>query len=312
MDSPLAYWVFSLGGSISLLLGLRWFLHRGLAPEATVTGTQPEDFGLQAETVRIAGVRGLRLFAWYVPVRDQAAAPAVVLLHGWGGNASSLLSAAHALHRAGYAVLMPESRNHGRSDRDDHSSLPRFAQDLDCALDWLAARPGVDAARMAAVGHSVGGAAVLLVASRRRDLRAVVSVSAFAHPEQVMRRWLSARRIPYWPVGWLVNRYVEFVIGERFDAIAPMATLPKVACPVLLVHGRQDMTVPLEDARRLLDCRGSADAVLLELEGTHEAFEDMERANRELTAFLDAACRPQAENGTSLRRGKSVSARCPC
>lgn len=60
------------------------------------------------------------------------------------------------LHRAGYAVLVAESRNHGRSDRDGYSSLPRFTQDLDSALDWQrqvirwAARPCYSAPRAGA------------------------------------------------------------------------------------------------------------------------------------------------------------------
>ena len=105
-----------------------------------------------------------------------------------------------------------------------------------------------------------------------------------------MRRWLNSKRIPYLPIGWMVNRYVEWVIGERFDVIAPITTLRQARCPVLIVHGRQDMTVPLDDARRLLHSRGLADAILIELEGTHEAFVDLELANRELLSFLDGAC----------------------
>ena len=209
-----------------------------------------------------------------------------MLLHGWGGNASTLLPAAQALHRAGYAVLLPESRNHGRSDRDSHSSLPRFAQDLDSALDWLRLQPGIDTSRVSALGHSVGGAAVLLSASRRHDLHAVVSVSAFAHPEQMMRSWLASRRVPYWPLGWLVNRYVERVIGARFDAIAPAHTLPLAQCPVLLVHGLQDSTVPIEDARWLWQHRAQAKVTLLECNGTHEAFDDMPEVTRNILEFL--------------------------
>lgn len=286
----------------ALLLGLRTMLHRGLAPRAVLEGVQPVEFGLPARSVRIAAAGGLHLFAWYIPALHESPAPAVVLMHGWGGNASTLLPAAQALHRAGYAVLLPESRNHGRSDSDDHSSLPRFAQDLDSALDWLKAQPGIDPARMATLGHSVGGAAALLSASRRRDLCAVISVSAFAHPEQVMRRWLSARHIPYWPLGWLINRYVEQVIGQRFTAIAPVATLCKIRCPVMLVHGNQDTTVPIDDARRILHCCGPANTILLVLDGTHEAFEDMELAMGHLRAFLNRVCEPGMRGADMVKR----------
>lgn len=281
------FWPGLGGALLALLLGARAALHHGLAPLATLEGLQPADLGLTARSVRISVASGLSLFAWYVPAGTAAQpAPAIVLLHGWGGNASTLLSAAQALHRAGYAVLLPESHNHGRSDRDGHSSLPRFAQDLDLALDWLLAQPDIDARRLSALGHSVGGAAVLLSASRRHDLHAAISVSAFAHPEQVMRRWLAARRVPYWPLGWLVNRYVEGVIGARFRDIAPLHTLARAQCPVLLLHGRQDVMVPLDDARQLWQHRASVNVTLLECDGSHEGFDDLAEVTRQILNFL--------------------------
>jgi pimeloyl-ACP methyl ester carboxylesterase len=287
--TPALPWLWlALAGAAAALFGARHALHRGLAPQASTEGTQPADLGLDAQAVQIPTRGGLRLFAWYLPAPASIPqpAPAAVLLHGWGGNASTLLPAALALNRAGFGVLLPESRNHGRSDRGGHSSLPVFAEDLDAALDWLGQQPGVNATRLAAIGHSVGAAAVLLVASRRPGLAAAVSVSAFAHPEQVMRRWLAAVHVPYWPLGWGINRYVEAVIGTRFDRIAPLATLPQARCPVLLLHGLQDSTVPVTDARALLQHKGPATVSLLELTGTHEGFADPAQAEQAVIDFL--------------------------
>ena len=94
-----------------------------------------------------------------------------------------------------------------------------------------------------ALGHSVEAAVVLLSASRRDDLAAVASIAAFAHPEQLMRRWFAVRYVPYWPFAWLINRSLERVMGANFDDIAPVNTVAKTTCPVLLVHGRQDTIV---------------------------------------------------------------------
>lgn len=270
-----------------MLLVLRTLLHRGLTPHTSAEGPHPAERGLPARAVRIPGTQAFSLFAWFMVADSPAPAPAVVLLHGWGGHAGNLLPAAEALHQQGYAVLLLEARNHGRSDRYRHSALPTFAEDLASALDWLAARPEVDPARLSAIGHSVGAAAVLLTASRRPTLGAAVAISAFAHPEQVMRRWLKARHIPYRPFGWLINRYVESVIGARFDTIAPVRIIRHITSPVLLLHGRSDSTVPIEDAHALRDAAGGR-ATLVECAGTHEQFDDLAHMEQTLLGFLAA------------------------
>ncbi|MGQ9723824.1 MAG: alpha/beta hydrolase [Tepidimonas sp.] len=107
-----------VGATLTLLALARWALRRGLTPSAEVPPDDPAARGLLGvQTVWLDAPRGRRLFAWFAPAQGVARAPPVVLMRGWGSHAGPMLQAAVALQRAGFAVLLPEARNHGRSDR---------------------------------------------------------------------------------------------------------------------------------------------------------------------------------------------------
>ena len=141
------------------------------------------------------------------------------------------------------------------------------------------------------MGHSVGAGAALLCATRRDDVRAVVSLSAFAHPREVMRNLLAQVRIPYPVIGWYVVRHVQSVIGARFDDIAPLTSMGKLRCPVLLVHGKQDELVPFADAQCLQAAGLSASGRVqcLAVAGGHDPSEALAEHLPALMVFLQAA-----------------------
>jgi Dipeptidyl aminopeptidases/acylaminoacyl-peptidases len=270
-----------------LLAPFHGLIRLGFRPPRVKEKGSPADFGLAFDPVSIPTAGGKRLFGWFIPAPHGPAA-AVALLHGWGGNAEMMLPLAPRLHRAGYAVLLFDARCHGRSDPDSFASLPRFAEDLEHALDWLAQQPAVDPTRLAALGHSVGAGAALLAASRSHRLAAVISVSAFSHPETMMRRFLASRRIPHHPLGRYILRHVEDTIGYRFDDIAPVHTIRQVQCPVLLVHGEEDETVPMEEAYAIRDAGKNVTLHLLPGSG-HDPAGNIEEHGAVLTEFLDRA-----------------------
>lgn len=132
----------------------------------------------------------------------------------------------------------------------------------------------------------MGAGAALLVASRRRDVVAVVSVAAFTHPEIVMRRWLASKRIPMKPIGTYILRYVQKVIGYSFDNIAPIRSINKLRCPVLILHGEQDQTVPMSEAQALYQAAPFGLGQLRVSQGDHEGFTDMAAEAQAVVRFL--------------------------
>lgn len=279
-------WLWGFVVVIALLAGMRWAIHRSLAPERMVEARTPADVGLYHQNVAIPTENGKSLFGWFILANRDDRGPVVVMIHGWGGNAETMLPLARPFHEAGFAILLIDARCHGRSDEDSFASMPRFAEDLGHAIDWLKQRESVDLRAIAAIGHSVGAAASLLAASRREDLAAVVSIAAFTHPVAMMRRWFAGKGIPYRPVGWLMLRYVEWVIGHRFDDIAPINTVRRVMCPTLLVHGAEDATVPVSEAHAIYAARSGNHVQLKVVAGSHDDYADLELELPSLVTFL--------------------------
>ena len=266
---------------------------------ASLTAPRVRESGVPADVpwreVRIHAARGKTLFGWFIPAGERA--PALAILHGWGGNAEMMLPLAKPLYEVGYALLFFDTRCHGRSDEDSFASLPRFAADLESALEWLQVQRDVDETRIGVIGHSVGAGAALLLAAQRHDLAAVVSLSAFAHPADMMRRWLKSRRIPSWPLAAYILFYVQRVIGYHFDDIAPARTIRAVNCPVLLVHCIGDETMPMNDAQKIYANREDRQVQLLLMPGSHDKYGDMEHHIGTVIGFLDGAMRMERVKG---------------
>jgi len=293
--AALATWLLLQGLDALILYGLR-------APRLVYAGPLRGDFGV-AQEVRLPTRNNKLLTGWFVPGPAGATSPAVVVMHGWGANASLMQGCLAPLHAVGLGVLLLDARCHGRSDGEPFTSLPRFAEDIEAGLAWLAVQPGVNPQQLAVIGHSVGAGAALLTATRHKEVRAVVSISAFAHPHEVMLRYLASYHIPYPLLGWYVLRHVQQVIGAKFDAIAPLRSMAHINSPVLLVHGREDEMVPLDDARRLLAAGRPGAVRLLEVAGQHDLSTALDEHLPEITDFLRQAL---CKDSDSVRVGDSA------
>ena len=256
MESVLA-WLLLFG-----LMGVGVFvaaIHFGFRAPRLPNRQTPEDWGLRYQGLALPSEQGGQLAAWFVPGRAQCKTT-VVLLHGWGANKGLMMPLVPPFHALGMHVLLVDAHNHGDSAKRGVSTMPKFAQDLASAVHWLKAQSPEQAQSVVVLGHSVGAAATLLAASRGLAVDGVISLASFAHPRWMMRRQL--RRVQWVPglVG-LITRYVQWVIGHRLAAIAPIETVKRIDCPVLLMHGDQDQVIPTSDHQALcLACQNQPNA----------------------------------------------------
>lgn len=236
-------------------------------------------------TVSIPGPRSKRLAGRYGEPDGHVPSGAVVVMHGWGASSQELSSIASPLVAAELSVLFVDARCHGASDADDFASMPRFAEDIECGLEWLATTHGIPEERVVLLGHSVGAGAALLVASRR-PVGGVIAIASMAHPAQTMTRLLERARLPHLLIRYVLWR-VEGLIGSRFDEFAPVSTIKRIASPVLLLHGDQDETVPLSDARALYDAAIGRNVRLVVVDGAdHRSDEPFLHLAPDIVAFI--------------------------
>lgn len=283
------------------LLVLNALIRLGLRAPRVSARTNPSSCAVPFREVRLPTANSKQLHGWFVPATGNLPAPTLIVLHGWGGNSEMMLPLAAPFCRAGFALLFIDARNHGDSDADTFSSLPRFAEDLESALDWLLQQPETDSHLIGLIGHSVGAASALLLASQRCEIAAVVSLASFAHPEKIMRRYLTSRRVPFIPLGWYTLRYVQHVIGHRFDDIAPQNTIRKILCPVLLAHGIDDSTVPVEDALLIHSASRKDLTHLLLVDGDHDDYNGFMEHASEIVRFVADAMGTKAKTRTETQ-----------
>ena len=224
----------------------------------------PAKYGFDFQEISIPTKKNKKLYGWWVPAKNpnNENKPTIILIHGWSRNVDRVMSFIKQLHPAGYNLLAFDSRCHGKSDDDKFSSMVKFMEDIRAAIDYSEKLPNVDINSVGVLGLSIGGAATIYAAALDKRIKSVVTGGAFAHPTKVMEIEFKKRKIPYYPFIWLIFKYMEFRIGAKFDEIAPSNNIMKSNANIFLIHGIDDVTVPIEQANELFQA-GNPDKVKL-------------------------------------------------
>lgn len=241
--------VLLLGIFILLLLIIRGFRNPVARHET------PKDVPFEIQEVNIPTAKDKKLYAWWIPV--DPAAPTIIFIHGWGRNAQRMMTYLDRFCCQGYNLLAFDARSHGNSDADGNANMLKFAEDILSALDYLARETETKNENFYLVGLSIGGAASIYAAAHDKRIKKVVTVGAFARPTTVMTNQLKARHIPYYPIIWLFYKIIRFSQKLDLEAIAPVNHIASAKAKFLLIHGEEDVVVPVEEGKKLKKAAGN-------------------------------------------------------
>jgi dipeptidyl aminopeptidase/acylaminoacyl peptidase len=188
--------------------------------------------------------------------------PLIVFPHGGPGDRDLLQFDwwAQALAAGGYAVLQPNYRGSTGSAKLFESGFGEWGRkmqtDLSDGVRFLARKGIVDPSRVCIVGASYGGYAALAGVTLDPGVyRCAVSVSGVSDLPR-FRRWTQG---PSGRGGKAEDRWWDRYWGATnpddpiLVAISPSRHAASVTVPVLLIHGRDDTTVPFEQSEIMAD-----------------------------------------------------------
>lgn len=163
-----------------------------------------------------SGGKSVRLDA-YLPATSATSLPTVIALYGAGGNVAGMEGYSRALASKGFAVYLLHYFDRTGTQFADKPiifrNFPVWMKTLWDAISFLEQQPQVNKDRIALLGFSLG--AYLSLANSAIDHRVRVVVEFFGGMPKEMKLFI--RRL----------------------------------CPVLILHGADDATVPVEEAYQL-------------------------------------------------------------
>lgn len=202
-------------------------------------------------SVEFAAPDGVWLSGWFLP-RPNARAT-IVLCHGHQFNRMQMIGAVRILAGEQYQFLLFDFRRSGRSGGSVSTVGYLERGDVTAAVNWLEQQPEAEGRPIGVFGVSMGGAAAILAAAEDRRIAAVATLGAYATLDRAVMqrcRFFVGSLAPL--LATPTRRFGEKWLPGGASEVAPVGSIGRIAPrPVLLMHGRHDPFVNVEEARLL-------------------------------------------------------------
>lgn len=203
------------------------------------------------QNVSINSRLGYTLRGTYLP-NSTPSNNTVVFVHGINGSRLQGLWYAPLYLRAGYNVLIYDSRASGESGGNSVSWGFYEKYDLDQWIDWI--EQNYPKGNIGVHGVSMGAATALMHAEMNEVTHRVkfyVADSSYSDLEELLTQQIDTAVAVHDPL-WikLLLRYSSIMAhwqsGFRYEDVSPVRSVHNVTTPILYLHGGADLVVPAD------------------------------------------------------------------
>lgn len=179
---------------------------------------------------------------------------AAILCHGMESSKESekLVALGRALAQKGVLALRFDFACAGESNgKFEEITYSGEVLDLKAAFNHIRQYP---ARNIGILGSSMGGTVALLFAAEEPRVANLVTIAAPFHPEKITDKLLTREEVENWRrLGHILyhGRRINVSLLDDLKQIDVPGAAKKISCPVLILHGDADETVPVEEAEEL-------------------------------------------------------------
>lgn len=199
-------------------------------------------------------------------VNQRNGAKAIFYLHGNSGNLKDQNEAAKFYNSMGFDFFCMDYRSFGKSS-GQQTNEASFFEDVRVAYSFLKKRYKEDS--IVVVGYSLGTAPAAMISSENSPLKLVLIAPYYSLFDMTLIRY------PWIP---------PFLLKYPFETDKH---LKSVNAPTLLVHGKEDETIPFESSKKLAPFLNKTSLFLPIKEQDHNNFEQNPVFTRAISNFLN-------------------------
>lgn len=211
----------------------------------------PDDLGLPWENLSFLVLdeksrRKLKMAAWWIPATSPSSKCAVIV-HGYADAKIGGIAWAPTFRAMGYNVLAIDLRAHGESEGTQTTAGYFERHDLSQIIDQIRAQRPAATRELVLFGVSLGAAVAGATAAMRDDIGAVIMDCPYSDYPTAAQTHARVMGMPGPMFQRLAIAMAERMSGADLSACAPVRVIPTLACPLMVIHGADDLFVDPAD-----------------------------------------------------------------